>query len=183
MCLRYCDYLRDWKFITFSAQQIEAKQNLSINIHNIILVETMIRSLREQPKPSERMRLSKQQKRQKIDAAVEQNDTASVAAAKKNDEQDNLIDDTFQLLCTHTWLENCKTPFLDLDEKIRCNLFILGYNLRTWHNDIPPPFYSKWNTLKDYQQVAASELGYSESFWNEEAKELSKKCSDAVHAK
>ena len=143
----------------------------------------MILSLREQPKPSERMRLSKQQKRQKIDAAVEQNDTASVAAAKKNDEQDNLIDDTFQLLCTHTWLENCKTPFLDLDEKIRCNLFILGYNLRTWHNDIPAPFYSKWNTLKDYQQVAASELGYSESFWNEEAKELSKKCSDAVHAK
>ena len=42
---------------------------------------------------------------------------------------------------------------------------------------------SKWNTLKDYQQVAASQLGYSESFWNEEAKELSKKCSDAVHAK
>ena len=164
----------------------------------------MILSLREQPKPSERMRLSKQQKRQKIDAAVEQNDTALVAAAKKNDEQDNLVDvtqenvgvaaaastesdgiayNTFQLLCTHTWLKNCKTPFLDLDEKIRCNLFILGYNLRTWHNDIPPPFYSKWNTLKDYQQVAASELGYSESFWNEEALELSKNCSDAVHTK
>ena len=165
----------------------------------------MILSLREQPKPSERMRLSKQQKRQKIDTAVEQNDTALVAAAKKNDEEDNLVDvtqenvgvaaaastesdgiahNTFQLLCTHTWLKNCKTPFLDLDEKIRYNLFILGYNLRTWHNwDIPPLFYSKWNTLKDYQQVAASELGYSESFWNEEALELSKNCSDAVHAK
>merc|ERR1711966_329814 len=85
-----------------------------------------------------------------------------------NDKEDS----TFQRLCTHTELMSYyNVEFLKLKERVRQCLFTLGYNESKWQNhDSPPLCNVAWNALEDYEQVAASELGYTEQLWIEEGK-------------
>merc|ERR1711966_311303 len=75
-------------------------------------------------------------------------------------------------LCTHTELMSYyNVEFLKLKERVRQCLFTLGYNESKWQNhDSPPLCNVAWNALEDYEQVAASELGYTEQLWIEEGK-------------